>query len=277
MPERILDLFLATPGVEVFRLVTSQAAVQVGFAHAIDLSSCSSVFDEQSFYVFWGQSASEGRVDRVDVLEGPVELSGIESLTRISLDVEKPRAREGLQSFEVDAVGVSIRLAPSLAPPRHVTATLIPNEHAAMLKRLVYFLPQSSLRGHRVAVSDHGILLVANEDLDVIPLGQILCELAPGLLVPLGMDLVPRVAPDVLARALGHGTGMLTVFPHGANPFQISEGSLQPLERRALAKIEVERSSVVDTRIERHGDPSIVNEPVGRFSLWGFPSPDRES
>ena len=30
---------------------------------------------------------------------------------------------------------------------------------------------------------------------------QLLSELTPGLLVPLGMDIVPRVSPDVLARA----------------------------------------------------------------------------
>ena len=277
LPERILDLFIATPGIEVFRQVTPQVAVQVGFAHLIDLGSCPSVFDEKRFYVFWGASASEGRIDRVDELDGPVELSGVENLTRINLDVERSRAREGWETGEVDVVGVSIRLAPSMAPPRHVTATLIPLEHGPMLKRLVYFLPQSSLRGHRVSVTDRGILLVANEDLDVIPLGQILCELAPGLMVPLGMDLVPRVAPDVLARALGHGAGLLTVFPHNGKPFQVSEGSLQPLERRALAKLEVDRTSVVDTRVVQQGDPSVVNEPVGRFALWGYPNPTRKS
>ena len=46
----------------------------------------------------------------------------------------------------------------------------------------------------------------------MIPLGQLLCELAPGLLVPLGMDVVPRVSPEVLARALGHQSGIVTVF-----------------------------------------------------------------
>ncbi|MEM9493363.1 MAG: hypothetical protein AAGC55_29715, partial [Myxococcota bacterium] len=276
LPERILELFIATPGIEVFRPVAPQVAVQVGFAHLIDLSSCSSVFDENNYYVFWGSSASEGRIDRVDVLDGPVELSGLENLTRIHLNMEKPAPREGLGGVEPDEVGVSIRLAPSLAPPRHVIATLIPIAQGAMLKRLVYFLPQSILRGHRVAVTDRGILLISTEDIDVVPLGQLMCELAQGLLVPLGMDLVPRVAPDVLARALGHGAGVLTVFPHSGAPFQVNESSLLPLERRALAKIEVERTMVTDTRVEPHGDPTVINEPVGRFALWGFPAPENE-
>ncbi|MCG8422387.1 MAG: hypothetical protein MJE77_31080 [Proteobacteria bacterium] len=277
LPERILDLCMATPGIEVFRLNTPQAAVQVGFTHLIDLSSCASVFSEQSFYVFWGYSAHEGRIDRVDVLDGPVEFSGIENLTRIRLDVEKPRARENLEGSDVDQVGVPIRLAPSLVPPRHVIATLIPLAQGPMLKRLVYFLPRSSLRGHQVVVTDRGILVVAAENIDVIPLGQILCELAAGLLVPMGMDLVPRVAPDVLARALGHGAGLLTVFPHRGNPFQVSRAALAPLERRALAKIEVDRASVVDTHMDSQGQPTLVNEPVGRFALWGYPNPRSKS
>jgi hypothetical protein len=267
VPERILELFVSTPGIDVFRPAASNVAVQLGYQHAIDLGSCASVFDAASFYLFWG-----GR-DRVDVLAGPLELSGIEHLTRIDLDLEHASDAIDLAATRPAPVGVEIRLAPSLAPPRHVVGTLIPLEQLERVKRLVYLVPQTSLRGHRVAVTDRGVLLVASEDIDVVPLGQLLCELAPGLLVPVGMDLVPRVAPDVLAATLGHGSGVLTVFAHGGPPFQVSEAALQPLERRALAKIEVERAATIDTRLEPPGDPSVVNDPVGRFALWRFPPP----
>jgi hypothetical protein len=70
---------------------------------------------------------------------------------------------------------------------------------------------------------------------------------------------------------------MLTVFPHDSAPFQISEGVLRPLERRALAKLEIEPATAIDTRFEPQGDPRVVNEPVGRFALWGFPSPPPKS
>jgi len=153
---------------------------------------------------------------------------------------------------------------------------LIPIEQAQWLKRLVYFLPQTSLRGHRVALTDRGILAVANQDVDVIPLGAPLAEVAPGLLVPLGMDLVPRVAPEVLARSLGHGAGVYTVFPPGGPPFQVSDQALVPLERRALARVEVAAAEVLDARIEPPGDPAVVNDPVGRFALWGFRPPKGE-
>ncbi|HYU14697.1 MAG TPA: hypothetical protein VEL05_01445, partial [Candidatus Acidoferrum sp.] len=198
LPARILDLFLATPGIDVFRPLSDNVAVEVGYAHPIDLASCQSLFVETRFYLFWG------RQDRVDTVSAPLELSAIEHLTRLEIKLEHPPPGDTLQMAALDAVGVPIELAPSLTPSRRVVGSLIPLEQAKWLKRLVYFLPHTSLRGHRVALTDRGILVVASPDIDVIPLGTPLAEVAPGLLVPLGQDLVPRVAPDVLARNLGH-------------------------------------------------------------------------
>jgi hypothetical protein len=272
LPARILELFLATPGLALFRMVTANVAVQVGYAHVIELASCTSVFASEKFYVFWGSE------DRVDVIDGPLATSSIQHLTRVNLQLDTPVAAVELESVQADAVGVELHLAPSLAPPRHVVGTLVPSERADWIKRLVYLLPQSSLRGHRVAVTGRGILLIATDDVDVIPLGQLLVELAPGLLVPLGMDLVPRVAPEVLSRTLGHGTGTYTIFPTDGPPFQVNEKDMVPLERRAVAGVEVSSAPVVNTRVESPGTATVVNDPVGRFALWGFPPPpERDS
>ncbi|RMH41428.1 MAG: hypothetical protein D6689_11130 [Deltaproteobacteria bacterium] len=268
VPQRILDLFIATPGIAVFRPVTPNAAVEVGYRHVIDLTSCASALAGDAYYVFWGG-------DRVDTLDGPLQLTPIEHLTRIDVDLD---GRSDGDTFQVDApdiIGVSIRLAASVAPPRHVVGALVPLERAAWVKKLVYVLPQPVLRGHRVAVTDRGVLLVAHEDIDLIPLGQLLSELAPGLLVPLGMEIAPRVAPDVLARTLGHGAGMLTVFPGDGPPFQIADSALQPLERRTLAKVEVVEATAIDTAVPRSSDPEVVNDPIGRFALWGRPRRSR--
>lgn len=296
LPARILELFAATPGIDVFRWVAPQVAVQVGFAHVIGLSSCASVFDASRVYLFWGRASHAGRPeprtgrsraardadrqdrhDRVDIIEGPLELSSIEHFTRVHIAAEEVRA-EGVLDTEIDAeVGVRIELAPSLAPPRHVVGSLIPLAQRDMLKRLVYFLPQTSLHGHRVAITDRGILVITTEDIDVVPLGQLLAEMTPGLLVPLGMDLVPRVAPAVLAQSLGHAAGMFTIFPHRDTPFQVPESALMPLERRALARIEVDVATPVDTRLLPGDEPTVVNEPVGSFALWGFSGPPTRS
>jgi hypothetical protein len=135
----------------------------------------------------------------------------------------------------------------------------------------LFALPPVSLRGHRVAATERGILVIGSENLDVIPLGQLLCELAPGLLVPLGMDIVPRVSAEVLARALGHQSGVVTVFTTDNRPFQVGEAMFSSLERRALAKLEVASSHVEDFGAEPPAEAQIVNDAVGRFALWGFP------
>jgi len=270
LPERILALFLGTPGIDVFRPAGATAAVAVGYEHPIDLASCASVFPPDTFHVFWAN-------DRVDVLPGPLALSDIADLTRVDLEMDRPRDPTQHGGTPPEPIGVQLKLAASMGPPRRVVATLIPLEHGPRLKRILFALPPVSLRGHRVAATDRGILVIGSENLDVIPLGQLLCELTPGLLVPLGMDVVPRVTPEVLARALGHATGLVTVFTTEGRPFQVTEGSFATLERRSLAKMEVDRAETIDYAADAPVDVEIVNDSVGRFALWGYPdAPDRK-
>ncbi len=270
LPERILQLFVGTPGIDVFRPAGANAAVAVGYEHPIDLASCQSVFPADTFHVFWPG-------DRVDVLPGPLALSDIADLTRVDLELDKPRDPAQHGGAAAEPIGGELRLAASMEPKKRVVATLIEPKHAARLKRIVFALPTVSLRGHRVAVTDRGILVVGSETLDVIPLGQLLYELTPGLLVPLGMDIVPRVTPEVLARALGHQSGVVTVFTTDNRPFQSPESAFSSLERRALAKIEVDPAETIDYAAEPVADAEVVNDAVGRFALWGFPdAPDRK-
>lgn len=270
LPERILALFVGTPGIDVFRPAGAHAAVAVGYEHPIDLASCASVFPGDAFHVFWPG-------DRVDVLPGPLTLSDIADLTRVDLELDKPREPSAHGGKPAEPIGVELKLAASMGPPRRVVATLIPVAHASRLKRILFALPPASLRGHRVAATDRGILVIGSENLDVIPLGQLLSELAPGLLVPLGMDVVPRVSPDVLARALGHASGLVTVFTPDGHPFQVPESAFGTLERRAFAKLEVDRAEPLDYAAAPTVEAKVVNDAVGRFALWGFPdAPDHK-
>jgi hypothetical protein len=270
LPERILALFMGTPGIDVFKPAGANAAVAVGYEHPIDLASCASVFPPETFHVFWPH-------DRVDVLPGPLALSDIADLTRVDLELDKPRDPAPHAGGPAESIGVELKLAAAMGPPRRVVATLIPVAHAQRLKRILFALPPVSLRGHRVAATDRGILVIGSENLDVIPLGQLLCELTPGLLVPLGMDVVPRVSPEVLARALGHQAGIVTVFTTDGRPFQVNEGAFTTLERRSLAKLEVDPAESIDYAAEASAEAQVVNDAVGRFALWGFPdAPDRK-
>ena len=160
---------------------------------------------------------------------------------------------------------------------RRVIATMIPTAQVPHFKRLVFALPPASLRGLRAAATDRGILLVAPTGIDVVPLGTLLAAQAPGILVPLGLEIVPRVSPEVLAAALDHGSGTLTVFTGEGAPFQIADSALAPLERRAIARLETDKVEVKDVAVAAAGDPTVVNDPLGRFALWGFPEPEQKA
>jgi hypothetical protein len=250
----------------VYRPIGERVAVEVGWRHPIELSSCGTLFAPDKLYLFSGSR------DTIDVIAGPLELADARHLAPVSL-AEAPHERQGTAA-PAESVGIQLRLAPSLVPPRRVVGTLIDSIEAGRLKRLLYFLPPVLLRGHRMAVTERGILLVATANVDLVPLGTLLAELAPGLLLPLGMDLVPRVAPDVLATALGHAPGRMTVFPHTGGPFQINEAQLAPLEKRALAGIDVPAVAPIDLSLPAPaGQPRVVNDAVGAFALWGYPAP----
>jgi hypothetical protein len=80
----------------------------------------------------------------------------------------------------------------------------------------------------------------------------------------------------VLAGALGHGPGRLTVFPHEGGPFHVAESALQPLERRTLAALHAPAVAGADLSLDvPAGEPRVVNDAVGAFALWGFPAPSR--
>jgi hypothetical protein len=84
------------------------------------------------------------------------------------------------------------------------------------------------------------------------------------------------VSPEVLATALGHGTGVLTVFTPDGLPFQLPEAKLTTLERRSVARLEADTVEVREVALAQPGDPTVVNDPLGRFALWGFPEPEQK-
>jgi hypothetical protein len=64
---------------------------------------------------------------------------------------------------------------------------------------------------------------------------------------------------------------MITVLVADGEPFHFAEASLQPLERRTLAKMTVESVASEDFSLGALTTPEVVNDAVGRFALWGFP------
>jgi hypothetical protein len=91
------------------------------------------------------------------------------------------------------------------------------------------------------------------------------------------MEVVPRVSPEVLAQSLGHGSGVLTVFTTDGAPFQLPDSKLVILERRTVARLEADRVEVTDVALAAPAEPTVVNDPLGRFALWGFPDAETKA
>jgi hypothetical protein len=150
---------------------------------------------------------------------------------------------------------------------------VLPWSEASWLKKLVYALPPTLLRGHRVAATTGFLIVLCDAGLDVVPLGTPMQELAPGLYVPVGFEIAPRAAPEVLAKTAGAGVERLVFFTRkSAAPVSVDAAAFAPLERRTLARITVEPAKL-DPRVGAAPDPvepELVAKPVGAFALWGF-------
>jgi hypothetical protein len=171
---------------------------------------------------------------------------------------------------------VSLRLESAPARPARAVGAWIPWVQAGWLRRLCYALPQPVLRGHRVALLEPAVLLLGGGDLAGLPFGQLLDELAPGILVPVGMRLAPAIPPERLLQRLAMPEGSYLVFPSPeATPVRVAPNQLEPLERRILAHARLEPDRPPSARRtfvppEDGAPPDVVHEPLGPWPLWGL-------
>ncbi len=271
LPRRMLDLFGDVPGIEVHRPVGENFVVEVGYRHPLRLESCQSVFDKERFYVF------SGRRDTVDVIAAPggagLPLTSGEHLVAAGFDLAERGEPVAAAAAAPDAIAVTLRLVPSPAPPRRVTATLVPWAQLGWLKRLVFAVPPTVLTGYRVAPVDDGLLIAGAQGVDGLPLGEMFQEAAPSIYIPVGFEFLPRVSEAVLTDHVGGVAGRVVVFRRGdPAPFAVEESAFEPLGRRMLGRLEVE----LRPRSERAGQPRpqveamVTNAPAGALPLWGF-------
>jgi hypothetical protein len=264
LPDRLYQLFIDLPGVEVYQRIGERCLVQVGYRHPIRLDACASVFDNDKLYVFSG-----GR-DAVEILPAP-DLVSVQTLIERGFDLDERKPAVTLAGRPAHRIAVPLRLVPAEVGDK-VAATLVPWPKIAWLRRLVYAAPQRLLQAARIVALDEGLLIVSDEGLSAVPIGQPFWRPAPGVYVPIGQRLEPAVADEVLAEHLGAHAGRLVVFsPSAERPFAIDAAAMMPLGRSALEKVALDERSPdapgAETSTERvqveHGDG-------GLFPLWGF-------
>ncbi len=268
LPLRLHGLLRRTPGVELYIPVTTHVAVAAGYRHPIHLESCRASFPGDRLHLFSPRGV-------IEVAPLPA-LAAIEDLVRIvPPTAERAELRAAAPGARAD-LSVALRLEAGGGPGRAVAA-LIPWTQAGWLQRLVYALPPSALRAHRIALLKRGILLRAAETLEGIPFGSLLQLGAPEVLIPMGTHLVPAVSPGILAERLGAVGGAMVLFPSlGAAPLRVLAEAIVPFERRLLAELEpaVANLEALGRQEKPVEEPVVIeNDPLGPMPLWGLGRP----
>lgn len=265
---RMVDLFRSTPGIEVHQLKSERVAVQVGYRHPVELASCGSIFAADRFYIF------SGRRNAMDVVTGGVDFFSASALVRLG-DPAQPLQHRAFNPAEMTGLQIPLKLVASSGPRPPVRASRIPLEQAEWLKKLVYLLPPQVLDRYKICTTDDSIFLISEAEVEFIPLGTLCYQVALGILVPVGYELLPRVHPDVLVQHLETGQDRLVFFfPDHPTPVQLSRAAFAALTRQALAAVQVRQPVPVPQEQPSTQLATIVNDPVGAFPLWGFsPSP----
>jgi hypothetical protein len=268
LSRRMVNLFRQTPGLEVYRLPTNQLAVQLGYQHPLELDSCRHIFAQDSFYLFSGTRQA------VDVMS-PLPLF-VDATTLVGLASDAQGLQVRLLSVSpVGQLNLPLRLIPS-SSTRQVTAVRIPRAQLPWLKKLVYLLPPQLLAQYTICFAEEEVFLFCASGIELIPLGELYYQLAPGLLVPAGTELIPHFTAETLLEHLPAAASSLFFFRReDPLPLQIPRLAFGPLHRQVLAQILVQE----ERQTEPPGPPptpvSIANDPLGLFPLWGFSDQDQ--
>lgn len=276
-PARVLDVLLPIPGVELLVPVSPRAAVEVGFAHPINLASASTCLPGDEMYLF------RGRVGRVERIEGaPRFVDGRHLVaSEVQLRALEP---EAMRVLEASRLRIELRLRPSPSLAREPRATLVEWSQIDTLRRMIYIVPPSALAAARIVPLLEGLLVLGGARVgrgegrgitvgSLIPLGQRLVEIAPGVLVPEGHELWPRVRPSLVRELLRlEGEDQVVFLAADRPPVHVPASAMLPLDAAAIGTLATSEPTLVEP-----GEPSLapgqlVNQRLGRFALWGFRS-----
>ena len=264
-------LFGHTPGIELHRLHSANLAVQVGYRHPIELGSCGSVFEEGRFYLF------SGTRDTLDVVG--TEPSFVSAAALVSLgDTGRRPPPNAMQIAPVEGMKVPLRLVSSGGPRRTAIASRVEEAQLPWLKKLVYLLPPQVLDQYSVCQAEGAVYLYCEAGIEFLPLGASFYQLAPGVLVQTGYELLPRFHPSILVQHLGGAQGQLFFFGAALGgsaaespvPLLVSRSDFVPLTRGALADVQVQRIQATPRAEHEAAGATLINDELGAFPLWGF-------
>lgn len=258
LPPRMIPLLRKTPGLTLYAPAGPAAAVEVGYRHPVNLRACP-VFADGSLVLFRGRREEPLVVPRLPAF------GHVSAFARVEIR-ERDGAVASSAASEVPAVAVPLRVFPTVAPFRGVSATWLQPEELPLLRRLAYALPRETVANASIAVTKAGAFVRSARGIEGIPLGTFFTEVHPDLFLPAGWEASPRTSPEVLHRALGASPEHVLFIAPTGRAFGVPRASFAPLEGAILeghawAPLQgtpLDLEPALSTAI-----PEIVLEPLG--------------
>ncbi len=299
VPEHVLELFRALPGVDVFRPVGDNYGVEIGYQHPVALESCSTLVAQDGLILFRG-GADAIHIERKpsfapiqhmvgakqNSLIGKVGLGdtdGTDDALSASFGPTPGRSRDAEPS-----VAIPLKLTPRAHSNQRRVATIISFEQRSLFARVLYLMPQKALESMRVVISDEQFFVLDESGIEGVPLGQFYSELAPQIYVPVGYSLAPAIEPSLLQELVpGSQDGHIFFQPedhdlahddsahHKSSPHQpvrVADDAFETCSRMLL-----QRLAPHTIRTDAPGDlasgsplPLFEYDRERRFPLWGL-------
>jgi hypothetical protein len=272
LPQRMRPLMRLTPGITTFLPAGPGVAVEIGYRHPVQLRACP-IFDPAGLVFL------RGRGDEPLALERLPQMGDLRAFARVELRGERERTVSVAEKTQgPEPVRVPLRVMPSTAPWRNVTATWIPIDKLPLLRRLAYALPHQTIARTTVAITKAGAFVRCTAGIEAVPLGTFFVEIHPGLYIPAGYDVTPAVAPDVLYRALGAPASHMLFITTDARSLAVEASAFSPLETALLEAQPWE--PVVADAIElalKEVPVDLKLAPLGAFPLSAAAPPEPEN
>lgn len=265
LPKRMVALFKALPGVEIFQYKTEEVLVELGFEHPIDIGSVSSLFDSNSLYLYSGSK------DAFNIIKQKPQF--VSATTLVHLDIENQLTPSLSKVSEVESFKLPFKLVESQADFGQMSAVRIDRSELQRFKQIVYLMPPNILEEHQIALTHDSIFLYVQNGNVFFPLGEMFYEYAPGVFISSGYRLTPRVMPLLLKEHLGPHFHFFCRQNHA--PLSLNTNDFRPLGRFSLANYPMQLSETEELIEKEEQIPRlIVNESLSVFPLWGFDQGD---
>jgi hypothetical protein len=269
LPARMRALIHGTPGITSFVPCGPGVAVEAGYRHPVELRACP-VFDPAGLVLV------RGRGDEPWTLPRMPPMGAITAFARVEMRTTGVEASVASGAGQPDVVRVPLRVSPSTAPWRNVTATWIESAQVPLLRRLAYALPHATVAQARVAMTTRGAFVRSSDGIEAIPLGTFYVEIHPNLYVPAGYEVTPAVAPEVLARALRAPPSQVLFLGTDARAVAVEDTAFVSLEAALLDAPPWE--PLVGEAIERVLEEATLDlkvTPIGLLPMSGVEPPPK--